>query len=72
MIIAKHGRYQQRGLVAPALPIARMPKGRPAGVWTMERSEPMPLSAFDCTGSAAWVATMPADGAPRWHRRRSP
>ena len=38
-------------LVAPAGPIASVPTGMPAGICTIDSSESMPLSAFDCTGT---------------------
>ena len=38
-------------LTAPARPIASVPTGIPAGIWTIESSESMPESAFDSTGT---------------------
>src|SRR5690606_8418941 len=38
-------------LMAPALPIASVPTGTPAGICTMERSESCPDSALDSTGT---------------------
>ena len=38
-------------LAAPAMPIAKVATGTPAGICTMESSESSPLSAFDCTGT---------------------
>ena len=38
-------------LVAPAAPMAKVATGIPAGICTMESSESMPFSAFDCTGT---------------------
>ena len=38
-------------LTAPASPIASVPTGTPAGIWTMERRLSMPDSAFDVTGT---------------------
>ena len=37
--------------VAPALPIASVPTGMPAGICTIESRLSIPLSAFDCTGT---------------------
>src|SRR5690348_423179 len=38
-------------LTAPALPIARVPTGMPAGIWTMERRLSMPFNAALSTGT---------------------
>ena len=38
-------------MTAPALPMASVPTGMPAGIWTMESSESWPDSAFDSTGT---------------------
>src|SRR5262249_13233471 len=38
-------------LVAPAVPIANVATGMPAGICTMESNESRPLSVFDCTGT---------------------
>ena len=51
-------------LVAPALPMASVATGTPAGIWTIESSESSPFSAAPCTGtpstgSVVWAATMP-------------
>ncbi len=52
---------------APARPMASVPTGMPAGIWTMESRLSMPLSAWDSTGtpstgSAVMDAAMPG----RW------
>ena len=54
-------------LVAPALPMASVPTGIPAGIWTVDSSESIPLSALDWigtprTGSSVRAALTPA----RW------
>ena len=51
-------------LIAPARPIASVPTGTPAGIWTIDRRLSMPESAFDSTGtpktgSAVSDAVMP-------------
>src|SRR4051794_19156064 len=51
-------------LVAPAVPIARVPTGTPAGICTIESSESTPLSVLllmgtPSTGRDVWAATMP-------------
>ncbi|MNN84228.1 hypothetical protein D3C81_2013640 [compost metagenome] len=38
-------------LIAPALPMARVATGMPAGICTMESSESTPESIADCTGT---------------------
>ena len=57
-------RRADAALVAPAAPMASVPTGMPAGICTIESSESMPLSAFDCTGtpstgSEVFAAVMP-------------
>ena len=42
---------KRAALIAPARPIASVPTGMPAGIWTMERSESSPLSALVSTGT---------------------
>ena len=54
-------------LTAPARPIASVPTGMPAGIWTMERRLSWPLSAAlstgtPSTGSGVRAAVMPG----RW------
>src|SRR5216683_4455981 len=54
-------------LIAPGLPMASVPTGMPAGIWTVDRSESMPLRAglsmgTPSTGRTVWAATTPA----RW------
>ncbi len=49
---------------APALPMANVATGMPAGICTIDSSESMPLSALDCTGTpstgtAVLAASMP-------------
>ena len=49
----------------PALPMAIVPTGMPAGICTVDRSESMPLSAglsmgTPSTGRTVWAATTPA------------
>ena len=51
-------------MVAPASPMASVPTGIPAGIWTIESSESWPLSDLDSTGTPStgrWVmlATIP-------------
>ncbi|MNF04078.1 hypothetical protein D3C80_2035200 [compost metagenome] len=38
-------------LIAPALPIARVATGIPAGICTIESNESTPDSIADCTGT---------------------
>src|SRR5690606_33022036 len=38
-------------LTAPAVPMAMVPTGTPAGICTMDSRESMPLSMRDCTGT---------------------
>ena len=54
-------------MTAPAFPIASVPTGTPAGIWTIERRLSWPFSAFDSTGtpktgSAVMEAVIPG----RW------
>ena len=37
--------------IAPALPIARVGKGTPAGIWTIERRLSIPFNTFDSIGT---------------------
>ena len=58
---------ERAALVAPALPMASVPTGTPAGIWTMESRESMPLRALlsmgtPSTGRMVWAAVMPG----RW------
>ena len=51
-------------LTAPARPMASVPTGTPAGIWTMESSESSPFSVRDSTGtpstgSGVFAAVMP-------------
>ena len=51
-------------LIAPALPMAMVPTGTPAGICTIESRESMPLRAWLCTGTPntgtmVWAAVMP-------------
>ena len=51
-------------MIAPARPMASVATGTPAGIWTMDRSESTPRSAFDSTGtprtgSGVFAAVMP-------------
>ena len=51
-------------LIAPALPMAKVPTGTPPGIWTMLRSESIPFMALDSTGtpstgSGVMLAVMP-------------
>ena len=53
--------------MAPARPMARVPTGMPAGIWTMESSESWPRRVCDSigtpsTGSGVQAAAMPG----RW------
>ena len=38
-------------MIAPARPMASVPTGMPAGIWTIDSRLSMPLSAFDSTGT---------------------
>ena len=38
-------------MIAPGLPIASVPTGTPAGIWTIESRLSMPLSAWLSTGT---------------------
>ena len=54
-------------LTAPARPMARVPTGTPAGIWTIDSSESRPLRACvsigtPSTGSGVQAAHMPG----RW------
>jgi hypothetical protein len=56
--------HSRAALVAPALPIARVPTGMPAGICAIESSESIPFKAWLCTGtpstgSTVLAATMP-------------
>src|SRR5207302_3252429 len=51
-------------LIAPALPMANVPTGTPAGIWTMERSESTPDSAFDSTGTPKTGSSVSAAAMP--------
>ena len=56
-------------LVAPAVPMAKVATGMPAGICTMDSSESIPLRAFDCTGTPStgklvFAAVMPVLGVP--------
>src|SRR5579872_109184 len=48
---ARMAAARSAALTAPARPIASVPTGTPAGIWTMESSESRPLSACDSTGT---------------------
>src|SRR2546426_1061974 len=67
---------RRAAFTAPARPMASVPTGIPAGIWTIERRESTPLRAFDSTGtprtgSAVLAAVMPGrGGAPRGARPR--
>ena len=49
---------------APALPIASVPTGTPAGICTMESSESTPFSAADSTGTPSTGSTVLAAAMP--------
>lgn len=54
-------------MTAPALPMARVPTGMPAGIWTIDSRLSLPLSALLSTGTpktgrAVMAAVMPG----RW------
>ncbi len=54
-------------LIAPALPMARVATGTPAGICTMDSSESTPESIDDCTGTPStgrWVLAAHMPG--RW------
>ena len=66
-VVARIRTASRAALVAPALPMASVPTGTPAGIWTIESSESRPLRAWlwtgtPSTGSRVWAATMPG----RW------
>ena len=56
---------KRAALIAPALPMASVPTGIPAGICTIDRSESIPCSDFDSigtpsTGSNVFAAATPA------------
>ncbi|EXS71794.1 transcriptional regulator [Sphingobium sp. Ant17] len=50
-LVARMAAASSPALIAPGLPIASVATGMPPGIWTIESSESMPLSAFDSTGT---------------------
>jgi hypothetical protein len=72
--VARIAAASSPALIAPALPIASVPTGTPAGIWTIDSRLSMPDSACDSTGTpstGSGSSTPPCRaGAPRRRRRR--
>lgn len=51
-------------MTAPALPMARVPTGMPAGIWAIGSRESMPFNALDCTGTPSTGSTVLAAAMP--------
>jgi hypothetical protein len=49
---------------APALPMASVPTGTPAGIWTIDSSESSPFRAWLCTGTPSTGRTVCAAAMP--------
>ena len=63
--MARIAMASKAALVAPGLPMARVPTGIPPGIWTVESSESMPLRdalsmGTPRTGKIVWAAATPA------------
>lgn len=51
-VAANMAAAKSAALVAPALPMANVAVGIPAGIWTMDRRESIPFRVLDFTGTA--------------------
>ena len=49
---------------APALPMASVPTGTPAGICTIDSSESRPFKVFDCTGTPSTGSSVMAAAMP--------
>src|SRR2546423_426201 len=63
-VVARMLAASKAAFVAPAVPIASVPTGTPAGICAIERRESIPCRACHCTGtprtgSQAWAAIIP-------------